>query len=78
MSDDGLDDGGSVLRGDVDDVKDSSGKTSVGKDLRQDEVGARRELGGLQDGDVSGDDGLGAGSLGEDERGVPGSTACGS
>lgn len=76
VSDDGLDNGGGVLRGDVDDVEDSSGKTSVGKDLREDEVGARGELGGLQDGNVSGNDGLSASALGKNERCVPRSSAC--
>jgi hypothetical protein len=76
VGDDSLDDSRSILRGDVDDVEDSSGKTSIGKDLGEDEVGAGRELGGLEDADVSGDDGLSAGALGENERSVPGGPTC--
>lgn len=60
----------------MDDVEDSSGESSVGEDLGEDEVGARRELGGLQNRDISGDDGLGAGALRKDERSVPGSSTC--
>lgn len=76
VSDDGFDNSRSIVGSNVDDVEDTSRKTSSGKDVGEDELGLRREFTRLQDGRVTSHDRLSACTLRQDDWRVPGGPAC--
>lgn len=59
----------------MDDIEDTFRQASLGEDVGEDELGARRDLARFEDGDVATDDGLDACPLRQYERRVPRCTA---